>query len=308
MHRWAKYVLAAVAVVAVLVAASFAAAAYTGRSSFCVSCHEMGPYYDSWALSSHQGVGCAECHIPKTRVAFVKTKAFAFREIYVHLARQTKAPLTVTRDIPNRTCTSCHDSLPPVDLPTSTFAHATHTQRCITCHKRLIHRSVTPPAYVDPTTMDACFSCHDGSAADKTCAFCHSAPHDEMGKPCDACHSLTDWSPNGFKHPLPLTFAHAKAKCNDCHPKTTVAGTGGFKLGKAPEGCQDCHKDPHGGLTDCAKCHTPKGWQPSTFSHPPAGPHIGSGGEHSLACRECHPKGFASAGCTPCHNGVPQGD
>lgn len=51
----------------------------------------------------------------KTLAAFVKTKAFAFLEIYVHLARQTKAPLTVTRDFPNRTCTSCRDCQPQGD-------------------------------------------------------------------------------------------------------------------------------------------------------------------------------------------------
>jgi len=305
--RWTKYFLALLVVVAVLVGASFTAAAYTGRSSFCISCHEMDPYYDSWALSSHEGVGCAECHIPKTPQAFVKTKAFAFREIYVHLTKQVKAPLAVTRDIPDSTCTACHDALPPVELASSTFDHATHTERCITCHERVVHRSVTPPTYVDPATMDSCFTCHDGSTADKSCALCHAAPHDDMGKPCDACHSLTDWSPQGFTHAFPLTFAHAKAKCNDCHPKTATAGAGGFKLGKAPELCEDCHDDPHGGLTGCDKCHSPKGWQPANFRHPPAGEHsVGSGS--GISCRECHPQGFGSVSCT-CHGGnAPVGD
>ncbi|MHB0978894.1 MAG: NapC/NirT family cytochrome c [Thermoleophilia bacterium] len=47
MSRWAKYLVVTVVSVAVLVATSFAAAAYTGRSSFCISCHEMQPYDDS---------------------------------------------------------------------------------------------------------------------------------------------------------------------------------------------------------------------------------------------------------------------
>lgn len=76
MRRWAKYLLVAVVVVVVLVAASFAAAAYTGRSSFCISCHEMQPYDDSWRQSPHHGTDCAECHIPKGRANFVRTKMF----------------------------------------------------------------------------------------------------------------------------------------------------------------------------------------------------------------------------------------
>ena len=300
--------LAALIAVALVVGSAFTAAAYTGRSAFCVSCHEMQPYYDSWAVSSHEGVGCAECHIPKTPKAFVKTKAFAFREIYVHVTGQVKAPLAVTPDIPNSTCTSCHGALPPVELASSTFDHATHTQRCISCHERVVHRSVTPPDYVDPATMESCFTCHDGTTADKSCSLCHTAPHDDMGKPCDACHTLTTWSPEGFTHAFPLTFAHAKAKCNDCHPKTATADAGGFKLGPAPKRCEDCHKDPHGGLTGCDKCHTPKGWQPANFSHPAAGEHLRQGGPVTMPCKDCHPKDFASVSCT-CHGGnAPSGD
>ena len=128
-----------------------------------------------------------------------------------------------------------------------------------------------------------------------------------MGKPCDSCHSLTDWSPQGFTHAFPLTFAHAKAKCNDCHPRTATAGAGGFKLGTAPKRCEDCHDDPHGGLTGCDKCHTPKGWQPANFSHPAAGEHIRQGGRVTMPCKDCHPKDFASVSCT-CHGGNAPGD
>ena len=48
----------------IFVAASFAAAAYTERSSFCVNaCHEMDPYGRSWQQSAHKDVACVKCHI-----------------------------------------------------------------------------------------------------------------------------------------------------------------------------------------------------------------------------------------------------
>jgi len=34
----------------------------TTRPQFCRSCHNMVPYYESWASSSHSNVGCVDCH------------------------------------------------------------------------------------------------------------------------------------------------------------------------------------------------------------------------------------------------------
>ena len=177
MSRLMRYLLLGLAVVAILVASSFAAAAYTGRTSFCISCHEMQPYYESWRQSQHTEAGCAECHIPKGAVSFAKTKLFAFREVYVHVFRQVKAPVAVTREIPDSSCTQCHDNLPSAQAADTAgrrriaFEHSQHPEPCIDCHVRFVHTSVTPPVYVDPSTMDACFACHDDSTAAKTCAL-----------------------------------------------------------------------------------------------------------------------------------------
>ena len=64
----------------IFVAASFAAAAYSERSSFCESaCHEMGPYGRSWEKSAHKDVACVTCHIKPGAVEFVEAKGSALR-------------------------------------------------------------------------------------------------------------------------------------------------------------------------------------------------------------------------------------
>ena len=35
---------------------------YSAQPSFCTNCHNMQPYYDSWATSSHNDVPCIKCH------------------------------------------------------------------------------------------------------------------------------------------------------------------------------------------------------------------------------------------------------
>ena len=35
---------------------------YSAQPAFCTNCHNMEPYYESWAESSHNGVPCIRCH------------------------------------------------------------------------------------------------------------------------------------------------------------------------------------------------------------------------------------------------------
>ena len=65
----------------------------------------MNPYYVSWQASTHRTAQCRDCHIPPGIVPYIETKLGSFREIYVHLsAAIRKAPLAVTREIPNASC------------------------------------------------------------------------------------------------------------------------------------------------------------------------------------------------------------
>ena len=72
----------------------------------------------------------------------------------------------------------------------------------------------------------------------------------------------------------------------------TIPGT---KLAEADSSCVSCHKDQHGGLTDCAGCHTPTAWTDVEFEHP----FTLTGAHATLTCSQCHvskPGGTTVAG------------
>ncbi len=291
-RRWILGLSIFGAVIVLLVIASFVTAHYTSASPFCVSCHEMDPYNASWQDSTHASPAaeCRDCHIPPGALSYVETKLFSFREIWVHLTEHSgeghsEPPLAVTREIPNSSCYRCHETPVDTTLGNVPFSHEAHAdESCIDCHVRLVHRGVPPLAYRDPAAMSSCLTCHDGSTAPGQCSYCHTPPHQPRGE-CSSCHSLTSWGSAGSGHPFPREGAHAGLDCTDCHvSKPGVENIPGTTLARADPACNSCHDDQHGGLTDCASCHTPTSWSDVTFEHPfPI-----DGGHADLTCADCH--------------------
>jgi nitrate/TMAO reductase-like tetraheme cytochrome c subunit len=295
-------VIVACAFFIVFVAGSLVMARATESNKFCgTDCHEMWPYRDSWAVSSHKDVDCVTCHIPPGVFSFIKTKLAASREVWVHFTGQVKAPIAVTRHIPNRVCeaSGCHDQgqlAKPISLGTPApvgFNHSGHADKlCIDCHSQVVHKDIPNVAFVPPNSMAACFKCHNDGPTN--CSYCHKAPHVDRG-PCSDCHSMQSWGPKDFKHPQPLVGKHAQIACEVCHTQGTAV---------KPDGCIDCHGDHHNGLSNCVDCHQLSGWTPSTFQHPQEGPHVPRG-EEPLQCTACHANGFGQPPGCPCHGGNP---
>ena len=333
-RRLGKITVAIVDGLAVFVGAAFAAAAYTERNSFCIeACHEMQPYGDTWAHSTHSDLDCVRCHIEPGFVHFVRAKVSALREVYVHFAGEVKAPIAVTRHVPDSTCASgdCHPTAgikEPISFATSSFSHAAHPEvpHCIDCHAQVVHTGTPGRPYIDPASMAACLACHDGTQAADSCDTCHEASHEPRGR-CTDCHEAASWK-STFRHPVPLIKPHRGAVCEKCHTESTATEMG------PPVGCVDCHKNHHHDEnTLCAKCHTVTRWVPSTFKHPQSGctdchkrPHsdrgtclnchttsswashfahpVALGGVHAgFACERCHTNGLDAPGraCASCH-------
>jgi hypothetical protein len=107
------------------------------------------------------------------------------------------------------------------------------------------------------------------------CATCHLSDYLAVRHPvhagvkpttCGICHSSDSWHPAVLNHPWPLTGAHAKADCSECH-----RGTDPVYRGTKSE-CVDCHRADYDGsrfpghsrfpLT-CAECHSTTAWSPT---------------------------------------------
>ena len=310
-RRWRALRIAIVLVViaAIFAGASLAAAAYTERNSFCEhACHEMEPYGATWEKSAHHQVACVHCHIKPGTVQFVKAKGSALREVWVHFTGDVKAPIAVTRHIPDTTCTTsdCHPSgsVPsPITLvgaatasaspspaassaPPVTFSHTQHQDGipCIDCHAQVVHTNVPGKPFIDPASMAFCLRCHNGKQASGACQTCHKAPHAQRG-PCTDCHELGSWA-STFRHPAPLGAPHRKIVCEKCHTEASALEVG------FPAGCVSCHAKEHKTVKQvlCARCHVATHWKPSTFEHPRTG------------CQDCHTRPHPDRGdCLRCH-------
>jgi nitrate/TMAO reductase-like tetraheme cytochrome c subunit len=318
-HRLGRLLLVLAVAAALFVVATLAAAAYTERSSFCIgACHEMKPYGMTWEASPHHGVACVKCHIKPGAVELVKAKGSALREVYVHFAGQVKAPIAVTRHIPDATCrqSGCHArstvfdrvvlsvNEPPGDTqvaasgeaasastassaaPTVLFSHAQHARvpLCIDCHDRVVHGRVPGRTPVDPASMSFCMGCHDGSRAPASCETCHKPTHGPRGA-CTDCHGTASWA-SSFKHGVTLGRRHDTVECEQCHTQASTRSLG------FADGCVTCHAKRHKTVTEvlCAKCHVPTHFVPSTFKHPRSG------------CTKCHTRPHPDRGtCLRCH-------
>ena len=151
-------------------------------------------------------------------------------------------------DAPGLSCDDCH--------------HRPHPDRgpCLKCHTmtsfatNLSH----PFTLAGRHASFVCEKCHTRGldAPGLDCDSCHHRPHPYYG-PCFRCHTMTSFA-SSFSHPVRLVGVHAGFDCSRCH----VNG-----IGSPGVSCTSCHGSNHGGLTNCAQCHTQAGWRPTTFRH-----------------------------------------
>lgn len=269
---------------------------YEQQSPACESCHAIPAGHEAGITS-----GCIHCHSPLgwTMAAF------------------SHAAFPLTGKHQGQACAGCH----PGDQfqgtsPLCENCHQVPTDHkagdvrgCADCH----NPGAWTPAQFDhsmfPLTgvhLDlVCTRCHTSGAftgLSQLCEGCHQASANHIGGitfGCRQCHTPEGWTPAHFDHTrFPLTGAHANLVCTRCHTSGVFAG-----LSAA---CVNCHTPPgtHLGMSvNCTRCHTTRAFRPSTFSHPGVGEHIG-GGEHSLACSNCHPVRYAQTSCTSggCHD------
>jgi nitrate/TMAO reductase-like tetraheme cytochrome c subunit len=274
----------AITTVILLAASTVGFVEYSARPNYCKSCHNMQPYYDSWAASSHRDIACIKCHFaPGIRAeAMGKFKAANQLVKYITGAYGTKP----WAEVSDAAClrSGCHSERKvegEVVYKGVRFDHTRHLGeqrrgkqlRCTSCHSQIVqgdHLAVTE---------STCFLCH----------FKDRPPGSPLGG-CTGCHP----SPPRVVSAAGDVVDHAqyvrdRISCLSCHGEVTT-GTGAADRAR----CFNCHNEPErlakfGDTTlmhrthiadhsvECAQCHT-------TIEH-----RVGAlANTFELDCRSCH--------------------
>ena len=293
--------------------------------SRCESCHteegwqQMGAaakasaFHDKTRFplrGAHERVACKSCHGPSPgKKAVFRGLAFAACtdcHLDAHVGQ-----LAASFGKPPA-CEKCHDieSFAVARFEIGDHANTTYPLEgahravaCDRCHTPDPGLAARVPAAVaadlkrrgrPPTVSPARF---DLPEAAKGCSGCHGDPHAGQfaGRTCESCHRVASFADVAFDHAkesrFPLEGAHREVPCGSCHVKESRDGQQVTRFKPLETSCDACHADHHAGqfavdgVTDCARCHTPKAFQPAKFEHasfPLVGKH------ERVACGGCH--------------------
>src|SRR6267378_2971864 len=187
-----------------------------------------------------------------------------------------------------------------------------------------------------------CEECHKSAAVGQfqglstACVSCHLKDYQKTTNPnhasakfattCESCHSFDSWlggtfNGTSFNHSappinFPLTNGHANVPCASCH----IGGNYNLQIVETDCGNSGCHltrwqqtttpvhstSGPAFAPTNCATCHTTKGWDSASFDHSTTG--FALTGTHAspspTPCASCHVSNnytLNSADCMGCH-------
>ena len=235
-NKFKKYSLVAIAIVVGLTVIISISAVYTSRSNFCISCHYMQTFYDSWKTSKHADIECIQCHFAPGLKNKIRGKMEGLVQLvkYVSLAYKKTKPWA---EIPDESCLrdGCHETRlleGEVEfLEGIVFDHKHHLTeqrrgkklRCTSCHSQIVqgeHISVTE---------STCFICHFKNMEEKT----------EKLAECTTCHSRKIMLEKSRSGDLKYDHTHVIEKqlgCTDCHSGTVVGNAPVYK-----QSCFACH-------------------------------------------------------------------
>jgi nitrate/TMAO reductase-like tetraheme cytochrome c subunit len=257
---------------------------YSAQPGFCNNCHNMVPYYESWATSSHNFVPCISCHYAPGIKAEAMGKLQAANQVVKYVTGTYG--LKPWAEIEDAAClrSGCHVTRQlegEVSFAGVRFDHTAHLGelrrgkqlRCTSCHSQIVqgqHLTVT---------ASTCYLCH----------FKGRAEDDPVGG-CISCHP----TPPRVESPAGFAVDHSDyvrdlVSCVSCHDNVTD-GSGAAEKSR----CFICHNEPerleqfdnttvvhrihiaeHN--VECAQCHLPIEHRVTSHSE-----------TFDLDCRSCH--------------------
>ncbi len=229
-----KLLLAGILGVILVAVGTVGAVEFSSSPTFCQTCHNMKPYYESWKHSSHNKVSCIECHIAPGIKGEAMGKIQALNQLVKYVTRTYG--LKPWAEVEDASCmrSGCHSERKVeglVDFNGVQFDHTKHLGelrrekqlRCTSCHSQIVqgeHIAVT---------VSTCILCHfkDRESDDPVagCVGCHPAPPrvvSDQGLVVDHDQYVRD-----------------RISCVSCHGNV-VTGTGEAD----PAMCKNCHNEP----------------------------------------------------------------
>jgi len=207
---------------------------YSAQPAFCTNCHNMEPYYESWAESSHNDVPCIRCHYAPGIKAEAMGKLQAANQVvkYVTGAYGTKP----WAEIEDAAClrSGCHTERKlegDVDFEGINFDHASHLGelrrgkelRCTSCHSQMVQGNHVA------VTASTCFLCHF-----------KDRPEGQPIAGCTGCHvdvpRVLTSAGIVVDHPQ---YVRDLVSCVSCHERVT-SGDGAADQSR----CYGCHNEP----------------------------------------------------------------
>jgi len=274
-------------------------------------------------LGAHAAVQCEECH---KSAAVGQFQGLSTACVSCHLKdyQKTTNPNHASAKFAT-TCESCHsfDSWLGGTFNGTSFNHS------------------APPISFDLTNGHnvPCASCHIGgnynlhiAATDCGNSGCHLTTWQKTNNPvhssagaafgvanCSGCHNTISWTTAIFDHSTTgflLTNGHANVPCASCHINNNYTltmgpndcGNSGCHLTRWQQTTTPVHSTsgPAFAPTNCATCHTTKGWDSASFDHSTTG--FALTGTHAspspTPCASCHVNNnytLNSADCMGCH-------
>ena len=248
---------------------------------------------------AHVSVGCADCHVAG-RFAGTPTQCIGCHQADFD---KTSNPNHHQAGI-STTCETCHTT---ANWQNAKFDHTLSSFPLTGAH-------LTVP----------CEQCHlngNFTTAATQCSGCHltdfknalNPNHVAAGFPqdCSICHTTVQWQGAQFDHnaatKFPLTGAHTKVDCAQCHANNVFAGTATQCVGCHLTDFNSANNPPHatGGLPqDCTMCHTTTQWTGAKFDHTASTKFPLTGAHATVPCAQCHVNAvFAglTMQCVGCH-------
>lgn len=309
-----------------MVVAGVGIVGFTSSPSFCKSCHQMQPYFESWQASTHSEVSCIQCHFAPGIEPVITGKLNGVIQL-IKTITNTASPKPHA-EVEDASCLrgGCHveedlsgaikfEGKYNFDHTPHLKATSSHTKlRCTTCHAH-----ETDGAHME-VSKEVCFICHFKGRGGVTslqplggCTACHEEPKEPVTLADGSSFVHADFVARGvqcLKCHLDAVAGNGEVPrqaCLQCHSESDklakhseVANLHEWHLTKRKVDCLACHMEIRHGLNvkgsdregSCQKCH-------ETFVSPSSSMFAGVGARGIEDSAGMHFQ--ASVECVACH-------